>query len=246
MNAYQEGVYKIFAEYMSKIERKEKTEMLYLANKWGVLEKKLEEQILKLAEAQPLTRNQLYRMDSYQEFLVVSKREVDKFHNFAAEEISRHQEQFIQYGIEAAQKSLQSSLYKINPEAVKTMIGFTREGTPLYQLLKASYPDTVTKLTNTLIESTALGRNPIVTARLMKDDMQGNLKRALTIARTEQIGSFRETNRLQMLNSGIKNWIWLAEDDSCDFCKANADKSFPLDEPMITHPNCRCTNIPDV
>ena len=53
------------------------------------------------------------------------------------------------------------------------MIGVSSfDGSPLFELLKKDYPETITKLSNTLITSTAFGRDPRVTVKLMKVDLQ--------------------------------------------------------------------------
>jgi hypothetical protein len=36
-------------------------------------------------------------------------------------------------------------------------------------------------------------------------------------------------------------WEWVAEPDACEFCQDMDGTIHPIDEPMDTHPNCRCT-----
>jgi len=49
-------------------------------------------------------------------------------------------------------------------------------------------------------------------------------------------------------SSVVKAVEWLADDDSCDFCKKLKGKKYPLDKAPIpgvdTHPGCRCDILP--
>jgi SPP1 gp7 family putative phage head morphogenesis protein len=236
------------ASVLDKLDRQEKKEMLLFASKWGVVEKNLNSLITELTEKEAITENQLYRLDLYKEFLTESKKQVNQFSQISAEIIAENQRVYAKAGLETTQDIIELVRVRFNRlpiKAVNNMIGVSSDGTPLYELLKKSYPETVAKLTDTLITSTALGRNPNVTARLMKEDMQGNLTRALRIARTEQISILRETSRMQMEQTGfISEWEWLAEPDACDFCSENNGKRFPITQLFETHPNCRCANLP--
>ena len=251
MEGYNDKVRKIYQQFLNALERKEKSEMLLLSNKWGIVEKAVEQKIdtlIKTSLEKELSRNQLYQLDEYRELLLVSQREVKKFNLIASETIKDNQQIFLESGLKSSQLSIQLlkiNINKVSINSINTIIGFTKDGTPLFDILKSSYPETITKLTNTLIESTALGRNPIETARLMKVDMQGNLNRALRIARTEQMNCFRTASNEQMKASGVvKGWHWLAEKDACEYCLEKANRVFSFDIPFDTHPNCRCANCP--
>jgi SPP1 gp7 family putative phage head morphogenesis protein len=248
--SYQDEARKVLNDYLDKLGKQEKREMLLLANQWGSVSKELDKLIKKLAEAEFKTENELFKLDLYKSFLVQSKQQANHFAELAGEIISDNQKIFAEAGIESTQEVIKIFNVRFNHlplEAVNNMIGISQNGSPLYELLKKSYPKTVNNLTHTLINSIALGRNPIQTARLMKADMGGNLTRALVIARTEQMNIFRETSLMQMRKSGVVNkWEWLAEKNACEKCLANNGKEFDLDESMNTHPNCRCAELPIV
>lgn len=248
--SYQEEAKTILYDYLSKLDRQEKREMLLLANQWGNVSTNLEDLIQELSKVEVKSENQLYRLDQYKTFLIQSKKEVNHYSELAGEVIRDNQKYFAEAGIESTQeviKIFNVKFGKLPIQAVNNLIGISQDGTPLYKLLKKSYPETVTKLTDTLINSIALGRNPRETARLLKDDMNGNLTRALRIARTEQMNLFRETSLLQMRESGVVNgWEWLAERNACEKCLEENGKQFNLNESMETHPNCRCCELPIV
>lgn len=248
--SYQDEARTILYGYLTRLEKQEKREMLLLSKQWGSVSSELEELIKKLSEEEFKTENELFKLDLYKKFLVQSKQQVNHFSELAGEIIKDNQKIFGSMGIESTQEIIKVFGVRFNYlplEAINNMIGISQEGSPLYELLKKSYPDTVTKLTQTLINSVALGRNPRETARLMKVDMTGNLARALRIARTEQMNIFRETSLMQMRESGVvSKWEWIAERNACEKCLKNNGKEFDLNQSMDSHPNCRCAELPVV
>ena len=211
--------------------------MLLLASRWHEVENHLSELIQTLSEKESLTQNQLYRLREYQKFLVELRQEINQFSLEAEKLILNHKRQIASLEIiPGALSKRQAGLF----------IGLSQEGTPLFKLLQESYPETAVKLTNTLLKGISLGYSPEKTARMMIEDMSGNLSRALRIARTEQMFIFRETTRLQMEQAGMSEWEWLAEEDACEFCQSQSGKRFPVSQSMDTHPNCRCAMLPMV
>lgn len=245
---YQEDSRRLLLKFLNLLDKKEKTEMLAMSSSWANIQKSLENRIAELSKIENLSRNQLYQLEQYKQFLLQAKEQISIYSASSAELITKNQLQFAKLGIQSVGESLDLLGVKFNQlplEAIKTMIGFTQDGTPLYTLLNKSYPETILKITNVLVESMALGRNPRVTARLIKEAMNGNLTRALTVARTEQLRSFREASREQMRYSGVvTGWAWLAEPDACPYCLEQNGKEFELNTPMDTHPNCRCGERP--
>lgn len=250
LNAYQKEAKAILNLYLQKASRYEQKEMILLANKWDVVSKNLEDLIAKLSEQTNLSEDKLFKLDIYKQFLAESNKEVSKFNNYALGLVKEGQSQFIDLGLSAAQDSIKVfslNFYKMNKDAVNNMIGLTSKGSPLESLFAKSYPESITKLSNTLINATALGYNPEKTARLLAVNMDGNLKRALTIARSEQLGCMRETLSEQMIQSGVvKNKIRLEQPDCCDTCADENGKEYDLDEDADFHPNCRGCWIPNV
>lgn len=238
----------ILNEFQENLHKAEKKEFLLLAKEWGIVINSLEDKIKALSELGVLTKDQLYRQDAYKELLIDSKKQIGKYSQKATEIISENQRIFAQAGLENSQEIISLVNVRFNKLPVKVIenfIGISQTGSPLYELLQKSYPETVTKLTNTLLESVALGRNPIETARLMKNDMDGNLTRAIKIARTEQMTIFRETSKMQMEESGVvKGYELIAEPDACELCMSQVDKIFEFNESPDLHPNCRCGFLP--
>jgi SPP1 gp7 family putative phage head morphogenesis protein len=247
--SYQKEAKKILTGFLKDLDKQEKKEFLLLSKKWGVVSNSLQDNILALASKETLSKNQLFQLNQYKQLLVDAKEQTQKFSKLSAEIIKENQLKFATTGIQSTQEiiGLNVKLFnKLPVSAIEKFIGISKEGSPLYDLLIKSYPETVTKLTDTLLKGVALGYNPEKTARLMQVDMNGNLDRALRIARTEQMNIYRESSLMQMNEAGLNEWEWITESDACDYCLEQNGKKFPVDESMETHPNCRCGTLPVV
>jgi len=250
MPSYQTEAKRILKGFQAKASRYENQEILLLANKWQVVSNHLGELITKLSAEEILSADKLFKLDLYKQFLQVSQQQVNQFNAYALKTVTSGQEAFAAYGLGIAQDSLgliTVNFNRINIAAVNNMIGFASDGSPLYTLFARSYPESVAKLTNTLITSTTMGYNPAKTARLLAANMDGNLSRALTIARTEQMNVLRETSIEQMQQSGVcRGWIRIEQPDACDDCLGENGKHYGFEESFDSHPNCRGAAIPDV
>jgi hypothetical protein len=150
------------------------------------------------------------------------------------------------------------SFTRLPVEAVQYMVGSTRAGAPLGELLRERMvrdtagnllPETWERLTQTLVNGTAMGQNPRTVARLMRDDLAGGLQKALLIARTEGLRPYREASRLQYEESGVvERHKRLAAHDgnTCAACIAEEGQEFPVTATLYDHPNGRCTSVPVV
>jgi hypothetical protein len=228
----------------------ENREMLFLSNKWGSVSDNFSGLITKLAEKEVLSPDQLFRSDLYKQFLAESKYQVAKFNNLATSVITDGQSYYAKLGLDLTQTTIELVTTKfkhLNYEAINNMIGLTSDGSPLAKLIAESYPQSIDRIENTLISAVANGSNPRVTAKLLAQDMDGNLSRALTIARTEQNNVLRETNIQQMEQSGVcKGWIRVEQDDACDECLPHDGEHYDFSDSFDTHPNCRGYTIPDI
>ena len=132
--------------------------------------------------------------------------------------------------------------------ALNEMIGFTDAGTPLGKLLAELGPDAARRVSDTLVQNLALGRNPRQTARDIRESLGGSLSRALTISRTETLRAYREGTRAAYAENSdiISGWRWLSarQARTCAACWAMDGQVFENDKPMPAHPNCRCVMLP--
>lgn len=134
--------------------------------------------------------------------------------------------------------------------AVEQIVAITQRTAPVGQLLSQLGPEAAQQVTDALISGVTQGRNPRVIATDIRRALGGNLTRALTIARTEVMRSYREASRAQYAASAdvLNGWVWTADlsKRTCAACIAQHGSVHPVTEIMATHPRCRCTMSPQV
>jgi SPP1 gp7 family putative phage head morphogenesis protein len=254
-------------EFRRQVLKQEALQMREMAQRWLEVTNRLEAQIQALAfeavalraKGQSLSRSKLYQMERYRDLLAQARAESTKYQAWAADLIAAKQRELAKLGIESTQALIRASYleagaaavnFNLLPvEAIEAMIGYATNGSPLYDLLVAGYPDSIEALTQSLISAIARGANPRQTAREMAKAMDGELQRALVIARTEQLRAFRTAATEQMKASGVvEGWIWRSalQDRTCLACLAMDGTEHTLDEELDDHPNGRCFKQPIV
>lgn len=151
--------------------------------------------------------------------------------------------------IEGTGLPLSFASYATLPDgAIRRMVGSLQDGSPLRRLSQKYAGDSAREFNRLLLEGVALGRSPLETARLMRNQLGVQYSKARTIVRTEQMRVFREANRQTMIaNRGVvKRWKWYSTLDrlTCPVCFAMHGTEHELSERMETHPNCRCVQLP--
>jgi len=254
-------------EFRGRLLLQEADQMRTMARRWLDVEQALESQITLLAgevlemrqAGEAVNQARLMRLDRYQRLLAQAKAETRGYANWAASLIAERQGDMLEMGVQGAEAMIRSvymdagklgGYFDVLPiEAVEFATGFAGDGSPLARLLMRDYTETAAQLTQALIDGTALGRNPRETARLMAEAMGGNLDRALTIARTEQIRAYREAGRQSFVESGVvEGYIrrCALSERTCIACLALDGTEYETDELMDVHPNDRCFMQPKV
>lgn len=122
------------------------------------------------------------------------------------------------------------------------------DGSPVSSLADSFGPEAGLHMRKSLVEGIALGLNPRQVAANFRQIAGITRARAETIARTEMLQSFRESNRQSMVANKdvVKAWQWYSSLDrrTCPACWAMHGSVHELKEKMATHPNCRCTMLP--
>lgn len=258
------NVIQVMDDFKVVLLNREAAQMDAMANRWLVLEQRLESSIELLARqmqerqqmGQPVSQGALLRLERYQELLAQINQEWAAYTTYALDTITMGQGQFGNLGVSHALGSLDAAapglgvgFDRLPVEAVENMVGLLGNGTPLHTLLlnEAVQAAAVDAMSNALLEGTAFGRNPRKTARLMADGLAGGLNQALTIARTEQLRVYRQAALQQYRASGVvEGYQRLATRDSrtCPACLALDGQTYPLGMEMPEHPNGRCTMVP--
>ena len=141
--------------------------------------------------------------------------------------------------------SISSVWNAVDEQGVEFALGFAADGSPLGDLYATIGPD----MSKRVASAVAQGFHPYKLAKILSDTYTVLAPaRAETIARTEMIRAAREGTRAAMLANQdiIKGYQRVCAGDQrvCVVCWALHGQTWPLDKPVASHPNCRCTIIP--
>jgi SPP1 gp7 family putative phage head morphogenesis protein len=239
--------------------------MRNMAQRWASVENALKGDMLDLSlyldelrkKGETITSARLMQMDRFKVLIADAQRQHDQYSAWLADSLASDQRSLIAQGITDAQQLISMAgvdariahlvFDRINVSAVDFMIGFAADGSPLYELLKASYPESVLKLTDSLVTGLAKGIGPRATAAAMSENMAGNLDRALLIARTETLRALRAGNLDQMRQSNVvSGYIRRAQRNGtvCPACLALDGQEYDTEVDVESHPNCQCFLAP--
>jgi SPP1 gp7 family putative phage head morphogenesis protein len=144
--------------------------------------------------------------------------------------------------------ALRAAWNRLPAEALQAQVGFLSDGSPLLDVLLRVAGEATQEFGHTLATGIALGWNPRRTARELRRTFGTAANRALMIARTESLRSYREaTYRNYAANADVLDgWVWNAHlgRRTCAACLAMHGTKHPLSERLQDHPNGRCSMIP--
>lgn len=155
----------------------------------------------------------------------------------------------------ADERRIEELFARIGREPYLHLIGTLVDGMPLYEYLRrgtANVPglsvDVIEQIRRVLEQALLEGWNPRKAAQRFREAMGVGLTRALRIARTEMMRSYREASRYSYIAAGLQYWEWSATMDlrTCLACALLDGEIFPVNEPMHSHVNCRCVPLPVV
>jgi len=134
----------------------------------------------------------------------------------------------------------------VPPLAIQDVVGRSQTGRFLGDILATLPGQAAQEVKTGLLRGVMLGRNPRVIAREIRAGLAGNQARALTIARTEMLGAYREAalESYRANSDVVSGWEWDAEPDACDICQEKDGEVAATEDDFETHPNCRCSPVP--
>lgn len=230
---------------------------------WDRLKKNLDRLTADIAAArakgEPVNQFWLIRQERYLLLLRQVSDEMRKFTDVAEATITKEQSAAVKAGLgqsailmetAAETAGISATFNKLPMDAVENLVGTLGNGSPLRSLLDQLPRAGRQIVEEGLIQGVALGWNPAKTARVIRDGLEGNKIRALTIARTETLRAFRQaTIQNYRANADvITGWYWRSSRSRrcCIACIALDGVFFPLTQPMKFHVRCRCTLIPGI
>ncbi len=258
--------------FKAQLLKSEAQQMQQMAQRWLGVEMALSSQIDALAAevaalqaaGKTVNKRLVYKLDRTKRLLVQATAEFNKYAAYADGTISQHQDIFGTLGKRNATEAIQLSYLptidvefaRLPIEAVQNMVGIAGNGMPLGELLKLRMvvdangqplPGVWDKLIQTLVDSTAMGKNPRETALAMMDALTGGLNKALVIARTEQLRVYRQASADQYRISGVvtgQKRLTAHDARVCPACIADEGTIYPVGVAMPDHPQGRCTGVP--
>lgn len=133
-------------------------------------------------------------------------------------------------------------------EQLERMVLGTRPGTPLGTLLAGLGARAQQEAREKLIEGVALGLGTREIGRNLRTSFAGNGIRALLVARTEVIRTYRDAalSTYRKNQNVVQGWYWIASlgPRTCAVCIAKHGSFHSLDEEFASHPSCRCSPAP--
>lgn len=263
------NIYDVAQSFRKALLRRERAAAIRLVEAYGAAYESLSAQLDKLtnqieqarAVGEIVSKAWLVKQKRYQLLLAQVVLEIAKFADIAREVIAKQQRQAIDQAIEDSEKlvtagakesaeSISGEFNRINKSAVENLVGFLGDGSPLKSLLDELPRKAGMMVRRKLADGLIRGRNLRAVAREIRAGLNGNLVRAMRIARTETLRAYRGTSQQTYEENSdvIEGWIWLSalQPRSCAACIALHGTFHSVDEPMKSHVNCRCTQVPVV
>lgn len=250
-------------DYNARLRARESGQWRDMRRRWEQVQNRLADDIERLTaelEGQgPISEWRLVELERYRELLAQVRAEIEGYNADVADEVTGFQVDYGRLGVEMAGEQLTAAYWqagrvatsfnRLPLEAVQVMAGLTADGSPLAERLASVFPETAAAIGRALIEATALGQGPRETARLLSRVMEGPLWKALRLARTEQLRSFREAARQQYQASGLVSGyrrIAAHQLRTCLACLFADGTIYPVETAFESHVNCRCSLVPIV
>lgn len=148
----------------------------------------------------------------------------------------------------ATYSQVRAAFMSIPVEAVQSAVGALQSGSVLRELFDGFGEAGSRQLGEALVGGLARGEGAAQVGRAMRQALDGNASRALTIARTELHRAYRSSSleHYRAKPDVYRGWKWMASLDghTCPACVALHESEHALDEAFAGHPNCRCRPVP--
>lgn len=247
------AVVKVAQRFKAGLLAGERAHQLEMARRYLSVERALADKITVLAEqvtrmaaqGKDIPIGRIYRLERWRELDAALLRELAGFNSWTLDAIGARQAELAQMGVVQAQELLRAAgitgtFDALGADAVMAMVGYAGDGSPLSALLAEAYPATVDAIGGELVKGVALGLNPKVTARNMRNASSIGLDRAFLVARTEELRSFRTASQAQYIAAGVTRYQRIAslDDRACIGCLAADGEVFETEQTFDDHPAC--------
>jgi SPP1 gp7 family putative phage head morphogenesis protein len=259
-------IYEIAQQQRAALIRGERQAASEMVRAYGVIWQRIRGQLDELLAARnaaerlgvQVDESWLWQHGRLQALQMQTEAEIRTFAEFADPLIQRQQARAVDAALADSEElvrrraaqlpAMQVQWNRLPTDALANLVGFTADGSPLRKLLDELGPAAGRAVRDELLSGVALGQNPTAIARAIKQDLGGDLVRALRISRTETLRAYREMTYQAYQANGqtVDGWIWLsaATPRTCAACWAQHGTLHALSERLDDHPNGRCTAVP--
>lgn len=199
----------------------------------------------------------LYEANRLETIKHLISQSIDHFGALSRVETAQVQQFAAHLGQESAQQMMQATVPQgvhwtfgiPSPAAIANIVGATQAGTPLSDLFNGFGREAADLAGKALIRGVTLGINPRQIARDVMQELGTSRARALTIARTEMIRSYRDMQieNFRANDDVVNGWTWVCSlsKSSCAACVAMHGTHHDLSETLDEHANGACSMAPD-
>lgn len=240
---------------------RESAAMQAQATAWLQVEQAIQAQVdalaLELANTGTATMGQLQRSRRYRALLEQTRAELRQYIGYMEQRIAAGQQDMITLALQHSAQAVNAvateagvivPFDRLPVSAVNNMVGLAGDGSPLRTILADASRVGPDALAQELVNGIALGRNPVAVARrAIRMGLGQSFTRMQTIARTEQLRTYRVTTQMAYERSNVISGyrrLSARDDRVCPGCLMADGRQYPLDVTFESHPNCRCALIP--
>lgn len=242
----------------------EQQAMARMVDAWRPVEARLADRVELLARdiadrkaaGLSVSQSAILQLERTQSLLRQARQEIDSYTDRIADPlITQRQAQLVGEGIGHAEVALNAAgvrgaFDRLPAEELQGLVGLAGDGSPLRQTLANSYGYGADGILNELLTGVGVGRNPReMAARAIRNGLSQSLNHMLVTMRTETLRTYRVASQESYRRSGVvRGYRRLATLDrrTCPGCLAAHGSAYLLDVEFQSHPQCRCTLIPQV
>ena len=248
--------------FRAQVLARDEATLRQLTREWLRVEKALSDTLTALsreaaeavAKGAAIDPNLILRLRRAEDLYKQVHRELSSYGRVVDDLVSENQRQMIRLAGESTVETLRwagalkAGFDYLPANAFESMVGQVAQGGPLFDYFLRTLPaDTIVGMGRAMATGLAQGKNPKVTARLMRDALGIGHKRALVISRTETLRAYRHAQLANYRHTdiGAAGWKWICakQTRTCVSCLAKDGQVFPLEQEFVDHPQGRCSSV---
>jgi len=241
----------VIAAQRAALLRQDAATLQLLLRSWLPVQARLNDSLARLLAAigdETPTADQLRRMTRYQDLIEQTKTLTDGYAAGALPRITAAQRAATGMAGQHTAALLGPSGARLPVEAANELIAALGDGSPLENLLATFGDDAARAASQILVDGLATGRGLRLVASEFRKATGSSAVRAARISRTETLRVYRGAT-LETYKENrkiVKQWRWLSarQTRTCVSCWAMDGTLHDVDEPFVSHVQCRCTPIP--